>query len=198
MAEEPNKRKKAKSKKPKGRQSTTGSGKGVKSDQTNWLNKLQASRIKFDDDQKDVYLAALTKHGMKTRAAQEAGVSPNCVIKHIKNDTNFKESVDDAIATYRDSWVEYSMDIARNGWVSQVYIKDGEVTGEKRELPIRLIELELKRVEPEYREKQSLELSGNVGGVLVAPAGQTPDNWIEQQKEENKDKQEPGEDDAKT
>ena len=55
-------------------------------DQTNWRVGLQTRRIKFDDAQKAIYLHELARNGLKGRSAFIAGVAPQTVNAHIKND----------------------------------------------------------------------------------------------------------------
>lgn len=167
---------------------TTGKVQNVNADQTNWRLQLQASRIKFDDDQKKVYLDQLAKHGLKGRAAKEAGVSMQSVRNHAENDPDFAEARDLAVEAYRDKFVDHATTLAFEGEVHRQYDKDGNLLSEKRVFPVRLIELELKRVEPAYRDKQTIDLTTQGGGVLVAPAEMTPQEWIEQQRQANEEK----------
>lgn len=176
----------------KARASTTGKGRAdkVKADQTNWRTKLQQSRIKFDDDQKETYLLKYAEHGLKGRAAKEAGVCLQTVNNHIDNDPDFAAAVEAAQAEYRDKVVDHSTDLALNGIEVKKYNKDGDLIEERRDYPIRLIELELKRVEPGYRDKQTIDLNHG-GGVMVAPPDMSPEDWIKQQEEKNASKTAP-------
>ncbi len=65
---------------------TTTGKKNPKADQTNWRVKLQQSRLKFDDDQKDLYCSELREHGRKNRAARACGVAAATARRHIDND----------------------------------------------------------------------------------------------------------------
>lgn len=179
-------------KKNKPRASTTGRGRKARVDQTNWRVKLRQSRIKFDDDQKKIYLEDLAKHGMKARAAKTAGVSRATVLNHIENDEEFSERYDDALQEYRDGFVDHAVhDLAREGVLVERFDKDGKLVMTKREYPIPIIQMELKRIEPAYRDKQTIDLNHG-GGVMVAPAGISPEDWIKREEEENKKRQKPG------
>ena len=171
--------------------SSTGKVKDVKADQTNWRKQLQKSRIKFDDDQKDVYLKALAGHGLKGRAAKEAGVCPQTVGDHLANDPDFAAQYAAAVDEYRAKFVDHATSLAYDGIEVKKYNKDGDLIEERRDYPVRLIELELKRIEPGYRDKQTIDLNATGGGVLVAPADMTPEEWIKRQDEKNKTKQPP-------
>lgn len=175
--------------------STTGKVKGVKANQTNWREKLQQSRIKFDDAMKERYLEALRQHnGLKTPAAAAVGVSLQTVNNHLENDPDFQEAHAAVHDEWKDTFVAHHQNLALNGNVVRKYNKDGDLIEEKTEYPIRLIELELKKVEPGYRDKQQLDINHSGGGVLVAPADMSPEDWIKQQEEANASKEKPSTD----
>ena len=175
--------------------SSTGKVRNVRADQKNWRRKLQTSKLKFDDDQKNVYLAEIGEHGMKGRAARKAGVATATVGRHRENDPEFAEREAEALDDYRDRIVSHHRNLLLEGEITRKYSKDGELIEEKHTYPIRLIELELKRVDPSYREKQQIDLNAQGGGVLVAPADKTPEQWIAEQQAANEGKTKPGEDD---
>jgi len=172
--------------------SSTGKVVNVEADQSNWRTKLMTSRIKFDDPQKQIYLNALATHGMKGRSAEAAGVSAQLVRDHLENDPEFQEGYASALETYRDRVVEHATNLALDGIEVIKYNKDGDIVERRMDYPIRLIELELKRVDPAFREKQTIDVNQSGGGVLVAPAEMTPEEWINGQQEANKDKVKPG------
>ncbi len=173
---------KTKSAKKRPRPSTTGVM--GPADQSNWRTKLQASRIKFDDRQKEVYLQEIAEHSQKRRAAAKAGVCPQTVLNHLENDPEFASAMQSALDEYRDKFVDHAVNLAYEGIEVKKYNKDGDLIEERRDYPIRLIELELKRVEPGFREKQQIDLNHG-GGVMVAPAEMSPEEWIRQQEEKN-------------
>lgn len=168
--------------------STVGRVRDVPADQTNWRTKLQQSRIKFDDVQKEVFLTQYALHGLKMRAAAEATVNLSTVNGHIENDPDFAEAVLQAVATYRDKCVDHATDLLFDGEIHKSYDKDGNLLNEKHVYPIRLIELELKRVEPAYRDKQTIDVNTRGTGVLVAPAEVTPEDWVRREDSLNADK----------
>lgn len=149
-------------------------------DTTNWRRQLMVSRLKFDDEQKEIYLRELAEHGRKGDASKAAGVSLQCTRNHIKNDPDFAEAALQAEEQYRDKIVGHAGKLLYEGIEVKRYNKDGDLIEERRDYPIRLIELELKRVEPGYRDKQTIDVNSG-GGVLVAPADMTPAEWIAQQ-----------------
>lgn len=163
--------------------SSTGKVVGVNADQTTWRVKLQQSRLKFDDDQKHVYLSQLGKHGMKGRAAEEAGVSQLTVLKHAENDPDFAEARAQATVKYRDKFVDHITDLSLNGVLIEKFNKDGDLLERRQEYPIPLIMMEGKRVEPNYRDKQVIDLDDLPGGVLVVPAAMSPEAYVKASEE---------------
>lgn len=170
--------------------SSTGKVTNVPVDQSNWRKKLQTSRIKFDDEQKDIYLKHLAETGLKGASANKVGVSLLTVKNHRENDPDFMDAYEQALEDYRDRVVDHHTNLIFEGELKKRYNKDGDLVEETRTYPIRLIELELKKVDPSYREKQQIEVA-HAGGVLVAPAEMTPNDWIEHQASEGEDKPRP-------
>ena len=175
-------------KKRKSPQASTTGKRNPKVVQDTWRTRLMTSRVKFDDDQKEIYLLALADHGRKGDAAKTAGVCPQTVLDHCRNDPNFEAAFNNALDAYRDKFVDHATNLALNGVEKRRYNKDGDLVEETKEYPIRLIELELKRVEPGYRDKQTIDMN-HKGGVLLAPAGVSPADWMKQQAEENSEKE---------
>ena len=161
-------------------------------DQTGWRRKLQTSQLKFDDVAKEVFLAVFATHGRKKDAATAAGVGFLTVNNHIKNDPVFAQAYDEALAEYRDKFVKKA--IGELAFEGTPIMKVNQVTGgtfeERREHPVRLLELELKRIDPSFRDKQEVNLTGG-GGVLVVPAGMTPAEWVADQAKKNEARKNP-------
>lgn len=159
-------------------------------DQSGWRKKLQQSRIKFDDQQKTIFLRAFAKDNLKFRAAEKAGVSLRTIKNHYENDPEFAELFDAAVDSYRDQIVDHHRGLVLDGEIHKRFNGKGEIIEEKHVYPIRLIELELKRVDHEFRERSSVDLT-HAGGVMIAPAEVTPEKWIEEQEEANAAKDAP-------
>jgi hypothetical protein len=164
---------------PKGTGGTpvTGALKPV-ADQSAWRRRMRANRLKFDDAAKATCLERLAEHGLRGRAATEAGVTLKTVHHHLEADPEFAEAYDQALVAYRDKFVDHATTLAYEGVPRVRYGKGGEVVEETRDYPVRLIELELKRVEPAYRDRPAVDHTHR-GGVMVAPADMEPEEFIE-------------------
>ena len=156
-------------------------------DDSGWRKSISRGRIKFDDDAKQRYLDHYSEYGRKGQAAKCAGVHSHTVIEHMEMDPDFQMAVEEARGAYRDKVMEHAQTLIFEGVEVKRYTARGELIETRKEYPIRLIELELKRVEPGYREKQTLDLNTK-GGVMVAPAEISPEDWIKQQEELNQSK----------
>ena len=91
-----------KKKTPGPRKSTRGR-RNPPADQTSWRKKMQADIIKFDDIQKEIYLAALAETGLRLLSAQAANVRPQTVLNHIEADPEFAKAVEEAQTSYNES-----------------------------------------------------------------------------------------------
>lgn len=169
-----------KKKTPGPRRSTNG-GPGPRNvDMRNWRRQMQVSRMKLDDDAKQRFLDSFREYGLFTRASEYAGVRNNTIRHHMELDPDFAAAVQEAKEFYRDKVISHHRDLLFNGCEEPIVggkDKD-EIVAYKRVYPIRLIELELRRQEPEYREKTEMDMNVN-GGVLVAPAAMSAAEWAE-------------------
>jgi hypothetical protein len=109
--------------------------------------------------------------GRVTHAARASGISPLTVKAAEKNDPNFAEMVGLAQMEYRDKVAAEVYRRAIEGW--DVPIIGGQwkdqVVAHERRYSDRLLEMEAKRVDSGYREKQALNI-GQAGGVIVINA----------------------------
>lgn len=164
-------------------------------DQSTWRKKLRASMITFDDKAKEIYLDEFAKHGRKKHAADAAGVSLNLVRSHLKNDPEFAKAHDEACESYRDQFVEHAVgNLATKGSPVMAAAKDGDgnvtIYEQRRDYPIPIVILELRRVDPTYRDKQEIDITSG-GSVLVAPAHMTPTEWVADQNRKNAERMNP-------
>ena len=142
-----------------------------------WRMKIKMSRVKFDDSAKGTFLEEYRKWGRMGEAAAAAGVSTQCVRHHIEEDEEFAAALMVAEDEYKDKLISHHQDLVFNGTVKKSFDRNGNIVSEETIYPIRLIELELKKHDSGYREKQ--EISHNhSGGVLLAPAEmKTVEDW---------------------
>ena len=166
-----------------------------------WRRQIKMSRIKFGDVEKGIFLETFRKWGRMGEAAAAAGVTTATVRTHIKDDEDFAEAVLLAEDEYREKLVGHHQDLVFNGTIKKSYDRNGNLVSEETIYPIRLIELELKKHDSGYREKQEISHQHS-GGVLVAPAEMgSIDDWqkkfenmrdITPDNDEDKDKEDPG------
>jgi hypothetical protein len=143
-----------------------------------WRTIVRFSRRKFDNDAlKQRFLEVYQKWGRIGEAAAAAGVSTQTVRKACEDDEEFAEAVLMAEETYREKLIAHHQDLVFNGTEKITYNKDGGVIAREQIYPIRLIELELKKHDKGYRDKQEIDIT-HKGGVLIAPAEtKSIDEW---------------------
>lgn len=131
--------------------------------------KLLSDTNKFDAEAKDVVIDEIARHGRIGAAARAAGVTIGTVKRHVKEDKNFAECMGEAIEVYKDKLLAHHQDLVFNGEQKMTYDREGRIISTETRYPVRLIELELKKHDPGYRDKQEIHHEHR-GGVMVAPA----------------------------
>ncbi len=144
-------------------------------DDGNWRLKVTTG-TKFDDVRRGIFLREMAEHGRKSTAAMAAGISVPTANWAIKNEPDFNEAVAHCQLIYKDRVVAHHQDLLFNGIETHRYDSKGNLLQTTREYPIRLIELELKKVDDGYRDKREINMNVS-GGVLVAPAGLSIEEW---------------------
>lgn len=134
-----------------------------------WRVKIVSQREKLDDRAKGIFLEHYAEHGRIGHAAQAAGVTPQTVRRHMEVDPEFAEACLMAEHNYRDRLIEHHQNLIFEGQTKITYDRQGNVVSEEKVYPIRLIELELKKVDEGYRDKREVDMKVS-GGVLIAPA----------------------------
>ncbi len=161
----------------------------------NWRRRIKMSRIKFGDAEKGVFLEVFRKWGRMGEAAAAAGVSTATVRKHIDEDEDFAEALLVCEEEYKEKLLGHHQDLVFNGTIKKSYDRNGNLVSEETIYPIRLIELELKKHDSGYREKQEISHQHS-GGVLIAPSDMgSIDDW--EKKFGNMKDVTPGEEDDK-
>jgi len=139
--------------------------------------KSRMVRIKFDDKAKGVFLDEFRKWGRMGESAAACGVSTGTVRRHMEDDEDFGVAVMMAEEEYREKLIGHHQDLVFNGTEKHSYDRVGNLVSTEVIYPIRLIELELKKHDSGYRDKQEVAVTHS-GGVLVAPAEMSSiDDW---------------------
>ena len=142
-----------------------------------WRQKIMMSRLKFDDKAKGIFLEEYRKWGRMGESASAAGVTPQCVRHHMEIDEEFAQAMLIAENEYQDKLISHHQNLVFNGTEKVSYDRNGNIVSRETIYPIRLIELELKKHDKGYRDKQEVEIN-HTGGVLVAPAEvKSIDDW---------------------
>jgi hypothetical protein len=151
-------------------------------DMSNWREQVRnLSRIKLDDEQKSIFLEIFSKTNRKTFAAAMAGVTWQCVKNHIDRDPEFAECFEEARNQYADMVERVAREVGQEGIYEPILggrFKD-EVVAHKRVVATNILAMQMKRSNPEYREKAELDLN-HKGGVLVVPAKMSVEDWVSQ------------------
>lgn len=120
-------------------------------------------------DKIEVYLEEIRTHGIVDLACIRANLSKASINKYVDEHPEFEEALQDARNTYKAKVLLHHQDLVFNGTEKVNYDRNGNVISTEKVFMPRLIELELKKVDSEYRDKQ--EVTHKVsGGVLVAPS----------------------------
>jgi hypothetical protein len=167
-----------------------------RSELAGWRRKYQASKIKFDDTAKGIYLNVLKKTGRKGAAARAAGASLECVRQHREDDPDFAQAELEAKEVWADVIHQQAIKVSF-GIKKPIFggpDKDTHV-GDEVVIATNILAMEMKRVEPDYKDKAEIDLTTK-GSVLVAPADMSPADWIASQ-QALPDKPEPGTEETK-
>jgi len=152
-----------------------------------WREIIRMSRVLFDDKAKEVFLREYAEWGRMGEAAAAAGVTANTVRGHIAEDEEFAKALMEVEQDYTDKLIAHHQNLLFNGTEKNSYDRMGNLVSTETIYPIRLIELELKKHDKGYRDKQEVAIN-HTGGVLVAPAEMVSiDDWEKKFKKDNND-----------
>lgn len=135
----------------------------------NWRAVVVRSRTKFNEHTKGIFLREYAKHGIMGKAAKASGVTSQTVHNHLKSDEEFAEACLAAQDEYQAKFLDHFQDLVFNGVEKRTYDRMGNLVSEETQYPIRLIEMEAKKVDKSYTDKREVDVTVS-GGVLVAPA----------------------------
>jgi len=140
-------------------------------------HKLVSDTHKFGIEEKQIVIRQLADHGRIGAAARAAGVTIKTVKRHVKDDSNFAECVTEALEVYKDRLLAHHQKLVFEGEEKRSYDREGNLISIETRYPVRLIELELKKHDPGYRDKQEISHEHR-GGVMVVPDGvKDADDW---------------------
>ena len=124
-----------------------------------------------------VFLMAYAETGRVSESSSLAGISPAAVHEWRHRLPVFAQAMEAAITVYRESLIREVHRRAVKGVDEPVFFQ-GEICGHIRRYSDRLLELEVKRHVPEYREKREVDINISAG-VLVVGAPKTEDEWLD-------------------
>jgi hypothetical protein len=119
------------------------------------------------------FLECLAAAYSVTAAAAAAGVNRRRFYELAGSDEAFRAEMSEAYDKGTDALRDEARRRAVDGWDEPVFQK-GELVGQIRRFDSRLLELELKRRDPSYRENHRVEVSGAAGGE---PVRLSVDGW---------------------
>jgi hypothetical protein len=131
---------------------------------------------KVDDELKARIVAEIADHGRLGTACRKNAVSMGTIKKYIEKDPEFGQAVMEANEAYKDKLIAHHQNLVFNGTVRTSYDRNGNIVSEETIYPVRLIELELKKVDPGYRDKREVDVNVK-GGVMVAPSEVSMEDW---------------------
>ena len=134
----------------------------------NWRVRIKAQRTKFDEEAKGIFLSTYSETGRFEHSANSAGVTGATVRNHMKKDDEFAEALLVAQGAYRDKVIAHHQNLIFNGTEKETYDRNGNLVSKETQYPVRLIELELKKVDEDYRDKREVDLTVG-GGVMITP-----------------------------
>jgi len=134
---------------------------------------------RFDEAAQIDFLENLRNTGLMQHSAQGAGVSIGSVSNLRKSSQEFQEKVDEAMQDYRELISQAIHSRAIEGIEKTIYYK-GEECGTETVYSDSLLLAHAKRHMPEYRDKSTVDVTGNSGVLIVPAQTMTPDEWAEQ------------------
>jgi hypothetical protein len=139
--------------------------------------------VLFDDEKKAKYFAHLEKTGRKMVSALYAGVNPETINVHRRDDPDFKRVEKEVLQIRAENIVKTLEQQAMRGQEIIYYDKDGNMTGKKRQYETPMRQMMMKRYDPKYQEttKSKVDVSSKgkklQAGVVVVPAAVSMEEW---------------------
>ena len=134
---------------------------------------------KFDANAKRRFLDHYAETGLLTKSAEAAGVTYRTMQRHRTEDPEFAQQVEDAKMQFRDLISEEVFRRGVKGYDRPIYQR-GEYVGIERMYSDRMLELTAKRYEPEFRDKQQLDVNHSGGVLVVQSKTESTEEWLKQ------------------
>lgn len=134
-------------------------------------------------ERKQAIVDHLAEHDRITHALKQAKVPYHSYLRWKNEDPDFVEALKLARKRYRDRVVEIGQSRAFDGYIAKrrtTYTRDGqEIKEEEWKYDSPVLQMELKRVEPEYKDRQEVAITGGGGGVIIVPpVFKTAEEWL--------------------
>lgn len=148
-----------------------------------WRKNIRDAMKEPTEAKLQIFLDEIRKHGRIGQSFREAGVCGQTIQNRVKEDKEFADAYEQAKKEYASLIQEISF--GQINGIKEVLskLKDGAVTSKTTlKFPSNpLLQMELKRVNKEYVEKQEIDLDVKIGGTLVVPRSDTNmsnEDWI--------------------
>lgn len=139
------------------------------------------ARCLFTEDVQAFFLEQLAATGRKYMAAAQAGTTCRTVDRHRKDDPEFAARYDEAMEAYKDHVRATVQRRALEGDLVPIVGRVGKdrdgIIAYTRKFSDTLLLAEAKRVDPEYRERSSVDMNVKAAGVLVVGTMMGPADW---------------------
>ena len=148
---------------------------------------IQQEDTFVDEEQyRELFLKNYTKTNNLSHSAALIGVSAAAIRKRRKKDKIFDRLCVQAEEQYADTVKSIFQELALSGTEKTTFDRNGSVMSIEKVIYPRLLELEMKRVDPTYNEKKEIAHSVS-GGVLVAPSEVSVEQWSKKYNDDNTD-----------
>jgi hypothetical protein len=148
-------------------------------DEGNLRYRLVKRNNKFDEERQALFLEQIAEHGRPMTASKVCDVSMPRIREYAERNPEFAELYAEAMEAYKDRLLSHHQDLIFNGMLKKSYDRNGNLVSEEKIYPIPLIQMELRKHDEGYREKREVTMDVK-GGVFVAPAGLSAEDWEKQ------------------
>jgi hypothetical protein len=145
--------------------------------------RIVADGYKDRAERKRLIVEFLAEHDQTTNAAKAAGVAYHTYRKWREDDPEFDEECKVAFIRYRDRVMKTFQERIFDGWISKervTTLRDGSEVREKEwKFAESSMNMEAKRVESGFKDRQEIAISGTGGGVIIVPpVFKTAEEWL--------------------